>query len=162
MSAVKWYMWAESTLAIAAHQLFRRFTRTPRLTLEFAAGMSGSRPGDGRAPLIRIQKEYVSYFNQGRPHTCTCAPVQVSGDSTTDTDTKGVTAWKAERGEGDGVPGAQRAAPRLLSCSRLGLCWPKSRRMKASLTKVKRGSCNNGPIHPLTSKAGHLGPPFSS
>ncbi len=26
----------------------------------------------------------LTYFNQARPHTCTCAPVQLSGDGTTD------------------------------------------------------------------------------
>jgi len=90
----------------------------------------------GVLQLSRILKEYVPYFNQARPHTCTprpaycgagCAPVQVSGDRTTDTGAKGVTAWKAEGREGDGVPGVERAAPRLLSGCRLGRNWPKKR-----------------------------------
>jgi hypothetical protein len=51
---------------------------------------------------ICVLKEYIAYFNQARPHTCTprpaycgagCAPVLVSGDHATDTGAKGVTAW---------------------------------------------------------------------
>jgi hypothetical protein len=70
--------------------------------------------------LIRIMKEYASYFNQARPHTCTCAPVQVSGDRATHADAKGVTAWGAEDEQGNSIPSIERAAPRLPSGCRLG------------------------------------------
>ena len=84
--------------------------------------------------LTRILKQYITDFNLARPHTCTprpaywgagCAPVQVSGDSTTETGANGVIAWRAEGGEDDGVLGVERAAPRLPSVGRLGRCWAK-------------------------------------
>jgi putative transposase len=81
----------------------------------------------GGLQLIRILKDYGTYFNQARPHTCTCAPVQVSKDRATDTSANGITARRCELREGDGVPGIERAAPRLRLGGRLGLCWPKKR-----------------------------------
>jgi len=70
--------------------------------------------------LIRIIKDYVAYFNQARPHTCTCVPVQVSGDRATATGAKGVDAWGADDGQGDGTPDIDRAVPRLASGDRSG------------------------------------------
>ncbi len=69
----------------------------------------------------------VSHFNQARPHTCTCAPVQVSGDNATDTGANSVTASGAEGGQGDCVAGVEPAAPRLPSGCRMGRCWRKMR-----------------------------------
>ena len=79
----------------------------------------------GRLQLTRILKEYGTYFNQARPHTCTCVPVQVSRDRATDTGANGITARRGERRQGDGVPGVERAAPRLPLGGRLGRFWPK-------------------------------------
>jgi transposase InsO family protein len=112
----------------------------------------------GGLQLIRILKEYGTYFNQARPHTCTprpaycgagCAPVQVSGDRATDTGANGITARRGQLREGDGVPSVERAAPRLPSGDRLGQCWPKKRR-------DERGSQHRraGPLQHLVSKAG--------
>jgi hypothetical protein len=90
----------------------------------------------GELQLIRILKEYGTYFNQARPHTCTprpaycgagCAQVQVSGDRATDTGANGITAWRGQLREGDGVPRVERAAPRLPAGCRLSQCWPKKR-----------------------------------
>jgi transposase InsO family protein len=84
----------------------------------------------GGLQLTRILKEYVAYFNEARPYTCTCVQVQVSGDRARDTGAKGSIGQRIECREGDGVPGVERATPRLPLGNRLGQAWLNRGRMQ--------------------------------
>jgi putative transposase len=83
----------------------------------------------GGLQLTRILKEYAAYLNEARPHTCTCVPVQVSGDRAKDTGAKGSIAQRIECREADGAPGVERATPRLPLGNRLGQSWLNCGRM---------------------------------
>jgi transposase InsO family protein len=81
----------------------------------------------GERQLIRVLKEYVSYFNRARPHTYPCALVQVSGDRATHPGAQGAATWDAENQQGNRRPRVERAAPRLPLGCHVRQRWPKKR-----------------------------------